>query len=118
MVLSLLGSRVQAQATAVRTGAAHRALPLAGSGIHSAAQAGDTPVIRSPGLWSPAGTSHPSLAGWGDPVPTTHLWPTHLACLALWPLLEPLHCASPWASLWLSLFMEEVSLSLLPGWPS
>lgn len=44
-------------------------LPLAGSGIHCAAQAGSTPIRGSPGSWAPAGTIPHFLAAVGGSSP-------------------------------------------------
>lgn len=89
MELCLLLSLVPTQATAGSTQAtvsSHRpALEV------TAAQAGSTPVHRSPGLWSPAETNRPSLAGEG---PSPHYTPAaHPPCL---PRAAALSEASAW----------------------
>lgn len=110
MRLCLLRSLVQALGTVENIQIAH-ILPLAGFGIHCAAQVGSTPVRGSPGSWAPAGTIPHFLAAMGrssphyttatrrrfPPSPAVLIVPLPAAQgpLMVFPLANPFHGEGP-----------------------
>lgn len=132
MRLCLLRSLVQALGTVENIQTAH-ILPLAGFGIHCAAQAGSTPVRGSPGSWAPAGTIPHFLAAMGRSSPhyttaTRRRFPPSPAALIeplpaaqgplmVFPLANPFHGEGPHYQSGTQLYITAATCILCPTLP-